>query len=251
MKFPNFIIIGATKCGTTALWYNLDKHPDIYMALKSATSIEMNFWAGKKWKEGFDWYKSKFKDNKISGEKTVAYFINTKALRLIRENIPNVKLFFCIRNPADRAYSNFQMHKNANKITNFNFNIFKKRYALSGKYINHIQNRILKYFTKDQLHICILETMKKNMTEEMGKAFSFLDVEDLNFPSKIIYGQLLKNRTRKEDIKLNHKEKFYRVWSRHTEKLTGPLRKEILEYYKPCNEKLFDFLGYEIKGWNK
>ncbi len=250
MKFPNFIIIGATKCGTTALWYNLDKHPDIYMAPKGA-SIEMNFWAGRKWKEGFDWYKRKFKYDKISGEKTAGYFANTKALKLMSENIPDVKLFFCIRNPVDRAYSNFQMNKKANKITNFNFNVFKKRYGPTGKYINHIQNRILKYFTKDQLHICILETMKKNMTEEMGKAFSFLGVEDLNLPCKIIPGQLLKKRTRQEDIELNHKEKFYRVWSKHTEQLTVPLRNEMLEYYKPYNEKLFDFLGYEIEEWKK
>ena len=50
MKLPDFIIVGATKCGTTALWYNIDKHPAITMAMKSATSFEMNFFGGKKTK---------------------------------------------------------------------------------------------------------------------------------------------------------------------------------------------------------
>ena len=249
MKFPDFIIIGATKCGTTALWYNLDKHPDIYMATKSHSSIEMNFWGGTKWANGFDWYKNKFIDDKICGEKTAGYFSNNKALKAMSENIPNLKLFFCIRNPVDRAYSNFQMNRKAGKVSKFNSNVFKKNYAPAGKYINHIQNRVLNFFDRSQLYICITERMKNNTTMEMAKVFSFLGVDDLEFPPKIVHGQLLKTRNRTEDIELNKIEKFYRVWTKHTEKLTGPLRNEALEYFKPYNERLFEFLGYEIEEW--
>ena len=249
MKFPDLIIIGATKCGTTALWYNLNKHPDIYMATKTNTSIEIHFWGSTNWKKGFNWYKSKFPNDKVCGEKSVSYFTNTKSLKLIKENIQDVKLFFCIRNPTDRAYSNFQMHRKTGRVSSFNMDIFKKRYAANGRYINYIQNRILKYFNKNQFYICIAERMKNNSTEEMKKVFSYINVKDLNFPPKIIPGILLKNRTRIEDIILNNKEQFYRVWSRHSEKLTGPIRNEILEYYKPYNEKLFDYLGYEIEEW--
>ena len=47
MKFPDFIIIGAAKCGTTALWMNLDKHPEINMGRKGYSSIEVHFWGYK------------------------------------------------------------------------------------------------------------------------------------------------------------------------------------------------------------
>ena len=251
MKFPEIIIIGATKCGTTALWYNLNKHPDIHMATKSQTSIEMDFWGGIKYREGFNWYKTKFPNDKLGGEKTAGYFANTKALRLISEYIPNVKLFYCVRNPVDRAYSNFQMNRKAGKIFSFDRNIFRKRYSTEGRYICHIQDRILKYFNKDQLYICVAEKMKNNSTEEMKKIFSYIGVEDLNFSSKIIPGELLKHRSRQEDIALSNEEQFYRVWSKHTEQLTGSFRNELLDYYKSYNERLFNFLGYEIKEWSK
>lgn len=251
MKFPEFIIVGGTKCGTTALWYNLDKHPDIHMAMKSQTSIEMSFWRGHRWKMGIEWYKRKFPDNKICGEKTAGYFANKSAFRQINKHIPNVKIIFCMRNPVDRAYSNFQMNKKAGKVGGFNINVFKKRYSNHGKYINFIQKHMLKFFDESQLYISVMERMKDDPTGEMKKVFEFLEVSDLNYPKKIIDGVLLRNRSRKEDVKLSQKEKFYRVWSKHTEVLTGPLRQQLLQYYQSPNKKLFKYLGYEIEEWNK
>ena len=78
MKLPELVIVGATKCGTTALWYNLDKHPDVTMAMKSRNSIEMNYWAGTKYKEGIEWYKKRFGNTKICGEKTAGYYIKKR-----------------------------------------------------------------------------------------------------------------------------------------------------------------------------
>jgi len=251
MKLPEIIIVGATKCGTTALWYNLDKHPDIFMAPKSKTSIEMHFWKSTSWKKGLDWYKTRFPTKKLAGEKSAAYFANKQAFKTMHKYIPDVKLIFCVRNPVDRAYSNFQMNKKARKVSVFNRNIFNQRYAAHGKYINFIERNILKHYPQDQLHICVTEHMKKNPTEEMRKVFEFIGVSDLGYPKKIIDGQLLKNRSRQEDIKLNQKEKFYRVWSKQPDKLVGPFRKELLNYYKPFNLRLFDYLGYNIKEWNK
>jgi len=251
MKFPDIIIVGATKCGTTALWYNLNKHPDIYMAMSSSNSIEMRFWKGRKWKLGLEWYQKKFPDDKIGGEKTAGYSANPLVFKEMKKHIPNVKLILCVRNPVDRAYSNFQMNFRANKISGFDYPSFKKRYSNAGKYINQIRNNILKYFDKEQLYVCVAEHMKLDTTEEMRKIFEFIGVYDLNLPPKNINGILLRNRSRLEDIKLSNKEDFYRVWSKHTEKLTGPLRQELLRYYKPYNEKLFNYLGYTIKEWNK
>ena len=249
MILPKIIIIGAAKCGTTALWYNLDKHPDIYMATRTDESIELHFWHSKFWNKGFDWYSSRFVADKICGEKSVDYWGNKPAMKAIKKHIPDVKLLLCVRNPVDRAYSNFQMHRNAGRISKFDY----KPYLGVGKYIGKIQNKILPFFDKDQLHICVAEYMKKDPTSEMSKVFEFLEVEDLNLPKKVIDGMLRRYRTRQEDIKLNQREKFYRVWDRWSAKdsLTGSVRDDLLKIYKPHNEKLFDFLGYEIKEWYK
>lgn len=250
MKFPEFIIIGAAKCGTTALWYNLDKHPDIHMATRTTNSIEVHFWGFNNWKNRISWYKGLFPNNKICGEKSVSYWTSSKAIRLMKEYNPNVKLILCIRNPFTRAHSNFQMH---NRRTNarLTFPVFEGRYAGQGKYITHIKNRILKHFPREQLYICVQEKMKVNVTKEMKKVFEFLGVTDLNLPAKEIDPILLKDRTRKEDRELSRKEKFYRVWSRYNRIEDVVLKNQIVKYYNPYNKKLFKFLGYEIKEWNK
>lgn len=249
MKLPNLVIVGAAKCGTTALWYNLDKHPDVSMALKSKASVEMNFWAGTKYKKGIEWYKERFEDTKIRGEKTVEYIMRGRSFKLMQRFIPDTKLILCVRNPVDRAYSNHQMHKKAGRSNSFTFENSVRRYSTTGKYMNLIEKNILPHFDKEQLYVCVTERMKDNPNEEMKKVFSFLNVDDLDYPKKIIDGVLLKNRSRLEDVAKNKKEKYYRVWSKHQDKLTGPLRNQLLKYYEPFNDRLFDFLGYKIEEW--
>ena len=249
MKLPDIVIIGAPKCGTTALWYNLDKHPDITMATKTQTSVEIHFWGSRHWKKGFDWYSSLFTGDKLCGEKSVNYWSSARSMRLMKQHIPDAKLFLCIRNPVDRAYSNFQMHARKGKFTHFNFKIFQKLYSNQGMYMQHIEKKVLKFFDKSQLHICVQERMKNNITREMRKAFEFLGVDDLNYKGKEIEPILTAKRTRQEDIALSRSEKTYRVWSRYSGLTDKQLRKQIQTFYKAHNERLFKFLGYEIKEW--
>jgi hypothetical protein len=251
MKFPEFIIIGAPKCGTTALWYNLDKHPEISMATKTKSSVEIHFWGSRHWNKGFKWYKNLFEDGKLCGEKSVGYWSNMRSIKLMKQHIPDVKLILCVRNPVDRAYSNYQMHHRKQKVGAFDFNTFLRRYAGQGRYIKHINNKILKHFDSKQLHVCVQEKMKKNITEEMKKVFEFLEVDDLGYKGKEIHPILTATRTRMEDVALSRKEKTYRVWSRYTGLEKSPIRTEVLKYYKPFNKQLFDYLGYDIKEWNK
>jgi hypothetical protein len=143
------------------------------------------------------------------------------------------------------------MNFSAGKVSNFSYEIFSSRYASDGKYMFHINNNILPLFDKEQLHIYVAEYAKRNPRKEMNKVFDFLGVSHLDYPKKVIDGNLLKHRTRSEDIKLNRTEKFYRVWSKQKKTISGNLRKQMLDYYLKFNNDLFDFLGYEIKEWSK
>jgi len=249
MNLPKIIILGVIKGGTTALWYNLDKHPDISMAKRKKEGIGMHFWGGRNWERGFDWYCNKFEEGKIGGEKSIGYWKNKKSIKQIIKHVPDARLFLCVRNPVDRAYSHYQMHQNKNKNKVFNH----KEYFGEGLYINKIENNILPFVGKDQLHLCIAEHMKKDPTTGMCEVFKFIGVEDLNLPKKVIDGVLRRYRNREEDIEVSRKEPFYRVWDRWSAKgrLEGPERKKLLEMYKPYNERLFDFLGYEIEEWKE
>ena len=250
MKYPEFIIVSAYKAGSTALWCNLHKHPKIHMA-KKKEAVEMNFWGLQFYKKGHDYYKSFFPDEYICGEKTPGYYLSKKSMRSIYNFIPDCKIILAVRHPVDRAFSHFQMNFKKASPAAFTKELFMKRYSRAGKYFTLMENNIFPFFDKSQVYVVVMENMKKNTTDEMKKLFEFIGVEDLGYPSKEIDPLLRKNRTRNQDVKLSQSQKFYRVWSRYPTKLTGRLRNELLEFYKTDNEKLFDFLGYEVEEWKK
>ena len=69
--FPNLLIIGAQKCGTTSLHAYLDLHPDVHMAAEK----ELDFFiADRAWRNGADWYAARFRDDAaVRGEASPNY----------------------------------------------------------------------------------------------------------------------------------------------------------------------------------
>src|SRR3954454_20333199 len=55
---PNYLIVGAPKCGTSSLARWLEQHPDVYMVPEK----ELHFFTGF-WEQGLDWYKQCFAAN--------------------------------------------------------------------------------------------------------------------------------------------------------------------------------------------
>lgn len=251
MKFPDFIIVGVAKCGTTPLWYNLEKHPDITMGPRSAErgKTEMYFWGTPNYKNlGIDWYKKKFK-GKVCGEKTPAYHGKKIAFTQMKEHIPDVKLIMCVRHPVERAYSNWRMNLKSGKApNNFTYQLFLKRYAKLGKYIYPIKRNILSVFPKEQLHICVTEWMKKDTVEQMNKIYDFLELPRADIERRVVKVDKAKI-TNKERMRLRRSESYYRVWDQYSDTVSGQLRNQMLEFYKDSNQQLFDFLGYEIPEW--
>lgn len=122
MTLPNFLLIGAAKSGTSALYNYLWQHPEIYMSGKK----EPNFFAlegetvcfngpgseiiNTKSVTNLEEYKALFagvRGEKAVGEASVLYLYHPQAAARIRHYIPNVKLIAILRNPIDRAYSSY------------------------------------------------------------------------------------------------------------------------------------------------
>ena len=112
MTMPNFLIIGAMKSGTTALYYYLEQHPEIYMSPVK----EPNFFSSQEQENAADAvthigsYQHLFRG--VSGEKAIgeashSYLYDPRAAAEIRSYIPGAKLIATLRNPIDRAYSHF------------------------------------------------------------------------------------------------------------------------------------------------
>ncbi|HEX9997049.1 MAG TPA: sulfotransferase [Abditibacterium sp.] len=120
---PNFIIVGAAKAGTTAVYYYLAQHPQIYVTpLK-----ETNYFALAGQKCAFagpgdndyvnqlsitseEAYRAQFdgvRDETAIGEASPLYLYSPVAAQRIRETVPHAKIIAILRNPIDRAYSAF------------------------------------------------------------------------------------------------------------------------------------------------
>lgn len=100
----DFLGIGAQKAGTTWLHTQLARHPQV----RFAPMKEVHFW-DKEFKRGYDWYASLFpepSDEYRCGEITPAYAIlPPSTIREIKDTYPNVKLFYILRDPIERAWS--------------------------------------------------------------------------------------------------------------------------------------------------
>ncbi len=109
INLPDFIVIGAMKAGTTTLYEQLRRHPEIGMSREKETDF---FVAEKNWKMGLDWYGAQFPASaRLLGEASPNY---TKAPAFggvagrIAGLIPHCKLIFVARDPVLRAQSHYR-----------------------------------------------------------------------------------------------------------------------------------------------
>jgi hypothetical protein len=107
---PTFIIAGAPRSGTTWLYELLDRHPDIFMA-RPARPEPKFFLVDELYARGlqhyFDTWFAGAEAYPAAGEKSTNYLESPEAARRIHEHLPGVKLIFILREPAQRAYSNW------------------------------------------------------------------------------------------------------------------------------------------------
>jgi len=234
-NLPDFIIIGAQKSGTSTLAYNLHRHSDIYMA-RDSYYTEVKFFSNeKRWRRGINWYKGFFTQSDcLQGEKSPEYLFNKKCHSRMHNMVPSAKLIILLRNPVDRAYSQWnhynQVYDFQSKYwgwekTDFETAIRMREEVIKrGEYINQITH-LLRFFSKEQMHICITERLQKKPHSELEKIWSFLDVSSktLEFHNRNVreYPSPMKEET----------------------------RKKLHVHFQSFNELLFDYLGYSIPEW--
>lgn len=189
-RLPDFIVAGASKAGTTSLINYLNCSPDIGCITQLNNGQEPHFFS-KEYGRGLDWYSSLFSSLdqwKIVGEKSVSYMTNPGAVKRIHSILPEVKLIFVLRNPIDRAYSQYKANvQRGTEYLSFDRALdsehrrrkfFKNNYSyLERGYYAIPLNRYYSLFNKDQIHVVIYEEFVKNPKEILDGICTFLKVE--------------------------------------------------------------------------
>lgn len=192
MGNPDFLIIGAQKCGTTNFWWILNQHPDICMSKNK----ELHYFLRHTNYPDHDWYRSNFVDDgRVTGESTPSYCFWPGAIEKIHTFNPETKLIMLLRNPVHRAISQYWMEFGAGHeelsignalwpmdtrqasefYSTWHRTLYHHSYLARGIY--HIQiDRVLEFFPEEQLHIQVLEDFMVAPTSVMWEVAKFLGV---------------------------------------------------------------------------
>jgi hypothetical protein len=102
--YPHFLIVGAPKCGTTALHSYLSQHPEINMSPKEIHYFgkDLNY---KFSRPSLEKYQSYFKKTGINGDGSVWYFYSDSIYKELKDLGISPKIIVLLRNPVEVIYS--------------------------------------------------------------------------------------------------------------------------------------------------
>lgn len=206
MTLPNFLIVGAAKCGTSSIASYIDQHPEIFMSkvkeprfissqftkfpLKGPKAENLESWYVKTYPEYLDLFKE-VKEEKAIGEASVDnLFFHEQSIPFIKKYLGNPKIIIILRNPVKRAFSAYS-HMIRDERESFSFETaitleeerrkenweFLYSYTEASKYYSQVKSFIDNF---DNVTVFLTEELKQKPDLFFKKLFAFLEV-DTNF----------------------------------------------------------------------
>ena len=187
MRGPDFIGIGAQRTGTSWIYACLFEHPGLCLPQK-----EINFFSRERnWSRGFDWYEATFEQcpaTARAGEFSTSYLTDPRTPGRIHERYPQALLIVSLRNPVDRAYSNYLNDIVGGVVpasVGFSEALHSHpEYLDSGRYAGHLQSYIA-LFGRERLHISLFEEARRRPLEAVQAIYQFLGVDPLFRPAML------------------------------------------------------------------
>jgi hypothetical protein len=249
--FPNFLIIGAQKAGTSSLYKYLLQHPAILPAYQKEihyfTLPELYF-------KGQNWYRGHFptkllRGQRLTGEASPSYLFFPLVPQRVHQMMPQTKLIVLLRDPVARAFSNYhhQVRRGLETlsfeeaieqeparlgddlqktITNPRFhslNLAHYSYLLRGDYITQLK-RWRQFFPAEQMLILKSEDFYDNPQQTVAQASAFLELPEWQ-PNAAI---------------------FKRYNPGVYDNMLPQTRLRLSRHFQPANEALYEYLGQDL-----
>ena len=178
---PDFIIIGAMKCGTTTLFRHLGKHPEIGLSQRKETDF---FLAEQNFARGFGWYGEQFRPGaRVYGEASPNY---TKCNEFpgvparIHRHLPDAALIYMVRDPVDRFVSQYLHHMNSGEIDIPPQRILETaaghHYLDCSRYHRQL-SAYLEHFPPERILVLCLDELQRDPGALLRRTFTFLGVD--------------------------------------------------------------------------
>ncbi len=263
---PDFIIIGAQKGGTTSLYNYLIEHPHI----KSARRKEVHFF-DRNFYKGVDWYRAFFptslekyyaesilKKDFITGEGSPEYLFYPHCAKKASIILPQVKIIVLLRNPVDRAYSQYRHNLGWGHEKDLSFEdalSLEEERTKDGRERSLIDESYHDFLYQRAAYLgrgLYADQLKKWMDIYPREQFLIIRSEDFYSNPGVIYKETLAflNVPILEPKSLKN---GYRLYNQSLEstpsKMDLATRKRLLEYFEPHNARLYTLVDRDF-GWS-
>ncbi|UCG37660.1 MAG: sulfotransferase domain-containing protein [Candidatus Bathyarchaeota archaeon] len=255
---PDFIIIGAQRCGTTSLYNYLIQHPWIAPASnKEVHFFDYNFGKGLAWyRAHFPSFLHKYYSRRVQGQDTITgesspyYLFHPHVPNRILETAPQVKLIVILRNPVDRAYSHYHHERRLGfEALSFEEAIRREEERLEGELERMIRDE--KYHSFNHQHYSYLsrgiyvDQIRAWMNLFPKNQILILKSEDFHNDPRTVYNETVKFFGLPAWQLGNFKE--FNVGD--YPKMPAAMRKHLSSYFNSHNKRLYEYLGRDF-GWN-
>jgi hypothetical protein len=182
---PEFLIIGAPKCGTTSLAAALARHSDLFIPERKEPSFfDVN------WDRGFAWFERYFepaRPGQLRGEATPQYFATPIAAQRIAKTNASCKLIVVARDPVLRAHSHYWFRRNSGReqrtIDDVMVDELRSPEAMAAGYLlrhgmyGENLSRFREWFAQELVHVLGFDELVRNSSRALSRCQTHLGVE--------------------------------------------------------------------------
>lgn len=188
---PNFMVIGAPRCGTTALCRALSQHPELFMTEPKETFF---FSHHQKYlsEEGWRWYQSLFDSvtarHTAIGEGTTDYSDPDRfhfLLPRLREHVPHCRFIYIVRHPLRRIESAWKLYAASHPGVSFATAVREHpRYIGFSSYWK-VLDAYSAEFGRDRILVIFHEDFQRDPAGQLRRCFEYLGISTDHAPASI------------------------------------------------------------------
>jgi hypothetical protein len=255
---PDFLIIGSTKCGTTSLHGWLTEHPFVAATKKEVHFFNLNYYRRPDWYRTYfplqterDEFEREHGRPFLVGEATASYMGHYWTPGRAAKLLPDAKLIVSLRDPIDRAYSQFHyfVRRGDEKLGSFEEAIAKESERLEPELARMKADR---HYNSWPLHFASY-LMFSRYVEQLERWFAVFPREQFLFvdfdkevcvaPQQVldtIYDYLGLTPYRNAAVPTLNAGTY--------EPMAAETRARLVEYFRPYNARLYELTGTDF-GW--